>query len=96
MTIRESESKAKETKKDEIKYNVVEECGTIDTKTYTKKGEEITEELKLRYMSWNDGTPRYDLRWWQKTPDGEKCLKGVGLTGEALENLKKLLNGKSK
>lgn len=96
MTIRKSESKAKETKKDEIKYNVVEECGTIDTKTYTKKGEEITEELKLRYMSWNDGTPRYDLRWWQKAENREKCLKGVGLSGEALEALKKLLNGKAK
>ena len=58
-------------KNDSITYEVKEECGTLDTKTYTKKGEEVTEELKLRYMNWNGGEFRYDLRWWVKTEDGE-------------------------
>ena len=85
-------SKGTETKKkDEIVYNVLEECGVIDTKEYTKKGQSVTEELKLRYMTWNNGEPRYDLRWWTKTEDGEKCGKGVGLTGEALIELGKLI-----
>lgn len=93
MAIKTSEAVKENTKKkDEIVYNIEEECGTLDTKQYTKKGEEVTEELKLRYMSWNNGTPRYDLRWWVKTEDGEKCGKGVGLSGEALIALGKLIN----
>ena len=78
-------------KKDEIKVNIIEECGTIDTKEYQKKGQDVKEELKLRYLAWNDGEPRYDLRWWTATPDGEKCGKGVGMTGEALIELGKLI-----
>ena len=42
-------------------------------------------------MSWNNGNPRYDLRWWVDTADGEKCGKGVGLTGEALISLGNLI-----
>ena len=85
-------SKGTEVKKnDEIKYEVIEECGKLDEKKYTKKGEEVVEELKLRYMKWNNGTPRYDLRWWIKTDDGEKCGKGVGITGEALISLGNLI-----
>lgn len=83
-----TEAKAKDT---EIKYEVIEECGKLDEKKYTKKGEEVVEELKLRYMKWNNGTPRYDLRWWIKTDDGEKCGKGVGITGEALIALGNLI-----
>ena len=91
MAINLTKKTDKANKKDEIKYNVMEECGTIDSRTYTKKGEEVTENLKLRYMSWNNGEPRYDLRWWVKTDDGERCGKGVGLTGEALIELGKVI-----
>ena len=84
-------SKENTKKSSEISYEVFEECGTLDTKTYTQKGEEITDNLKLRYMSWNDGTPRYDLRWWTETSEGERCGKGVGFSGEALIELGKLI-----
>lgn len=40
--------------------------------------------LELRYMSWNGKEPRYDLRAWKEDEDGEKCGKGIGLTGEEL------------
>ena len=78
-------------KANDITYTVLEECGAIDTKSYTKKGEDVTETLRLRYLAWNNGEPRYDLRWWVETSEGEKCGKGVGLTGEALIALGNLI-----
>lgn len=91
MAIRTSEKKATVTKANDITYEIIEECGAIDTKSYTKKGEEVTETLRLRYLSWNNGEPRYDLRWWITTSEGEKCGKGVGLSGEALISLGNLI-----
>lgn len=91
MAIRTSEKKATATKANDITYEVIEECGVIDTKSYTKKGEDVTETLRLRYLSWNNGEPRYDLRWWITSSEGEKCGKGVGLSGEALISLGNLI-----
>lgn len=79
-------------KKDEFKYNVIEECGTISKRTYATKNGEVTEELKLRLISWNDKEPKYDIRPWEVTATGEKCLKMRGLTGEELEVLGDLIN----
>lgn len=84
MAINLSNKKETEKKKDEIKYTVLEECGILDTKEYKKKGEDVKEKLKLRYIQWGDYDPKYDIRWWTTTSEGEKCGKGVGLTGEAL------------
>lgn len=78
-------------KANELTYEVLEECGTLDTKEYQKKGEDVTEELKLRYLKWNKGEARYDLRWWITTSEGERCGKGVGMSGEALITLGKLI-----
>lgn len=39
MAIRTSEKKETATKANDITYEVIEECGAIDTKSYTKKGE---------------------------------------------------------
>ena len=64
-------------------YKVLEECGTIST----NKGW----DLKLRYMSWNNNPAKYDLRAWKEDEEGEKCGKGITLTGEELEGLLKLL-----
>lgn len=76
MAIRKSEKKA-----DSISYEVIEECGTVAT----RKG---GYELKLRYMAWNGKEPRYDLRPWKVNEDGEEiCGKGIGLSGDELEQL---------
>ena len=91
MAIRTSEKKTTAAKANDITYEVIEECGAIDTKSYTKKGEDVTETLRLRYLAWNNGEPRYDLRWWITTSEGEKCGKGVGLSGEALIALGNLI-----
>ena len=45
-------------------------------------------EIKL--ISWNNREPKYDIREW--SPDGEKMGKGVTLSREEIENLKKLLD----
>lgn len=84
MAINLTKANATAKKADEIQYTVLEECGTLDTKEYTKKGEEIREELRLRYIQWGNYEPKYDLRWWVISSEGERCGKGVGFTGEAL------------
>ena len=65
-------------------YKVLEECGTISTNA---KGY----SLKLRYISWNGKTPKYDLRTWKEDENGEKCGKGITLTGNELEALLNIL-----
>ena len=65
-------------------YKVLEECGTLSTNA---KGW----SLKLRYISWNGKDPKYDLRSWVKDENGEKCGKGITMTGEELEALLNIL-----
>jgi len=48
-----------------------------------------TKELNL--ISWNDREPKYDIREW--SPDHTRMGKGVTLSTEEFENLKKLING---
>lgn len=78
MAIRKTGKPTKPTT--EPTYEVLEEIATISSNA---KGW----ELKLRYMAWNGKDPKYDLRSWLETEDGEKCSKGVTLTGEELEEL---------
>ncbi|MCR5475593.1 MAG: YdbC family protein [Lachnospiraceae bacterium] len=66
----------------EFDYNIVEELGILSTST---KG--WTKELNL--ISWNGREPKYDIRDW--APNHEKMGKGVSLTKEEAEVLKKLL-----
>lgn len=67
----------------EIKFEIVKEIGVISEST---KG--WTKELNL--VSWNDGSPKYDLRDWD--PNHEKMGKGVTLTEDEIRKLKKLLD----
>ena len=78
MAIKKSNAKAKD---EGIKYEVIEKCGVISE----GKNGWTTE---LRYIAWNDGEPKYDIRSWVTNEDGtEKCGKGITLTGEQLESL---------
>ena len=81
MAIRKSNTKAKDPT-----YEVLEECGTLSTNS---RGW----EMKLRYVSWNGNEPKYDLRSWKEDETGEKCSKGITLTGEELEALLGILKG---
>ena len=72
------------TSKAEPTYEVIEKCGIISERGGWK--------LELRYVSWNGKEPKYDLRPWKETEDGETCNKGITLTGEELESLMNVLN----
>ncbi|TMN21959.1 YdbC family protein [Lentibacillus cibarius] len=65
-----------------INYEIKETIGVLSE---SPKG--WTKELNI--VSWNDREPKYDLRDW--SPDKEKMGKGITMTEEELENLKKLL-----
>jgi len=65
-----------------LKYEIVEHIGIL-----SESGSGWTKELNL--VSWNDRSPKYDLRDW--APDHEKMGKGVTLSEDELTQLKKLL-----
>ena len=67
---------------EEIKYEIIESFGTISS---TPSG--WTKELNL--VSWRGEDPKYDLRIW--SPDHSKMGKGITLSREEAEELKKLL-----
>ena len=67
-------------KKDELSYEVIEKFGVLDSDSTMPK--------ELRLISWNGGTPKYDLRPWGMNEDGtEKCGKGITLDAEELQSL---------
>ncbi|WP_088189473.1 PC4/YdbC family ssDNA-binding protein [Desulfosporosinus sp. FKA] len=68
----------------DIKFEIKEIIGVL---AESPKG--WKKELNL--VSWNDKTPKYDLREW--SPDHTKMGKGVTLTKEELEKLKEILTG---
>ncbi|MEL7647644.1 MAG: YdbC family protein [Sedimentibacter sp.] len=67
----------------EFKYEIVEEIAQVSE---SAKG--WTKELNL--ISWNDRSPKYDLREW--SPDHEKMGKGITLSKEELISLREVLN----
>ena len=66
----------------DFKYDIVEEIGVLSE---NEKG--WRKEINL--ISWNGAAPKYDIREW--APDHEKMGKGITLTKEELEALKKLI-----
>lgn len=69
----------------EFKYEIVEKIAVLSE---SSKG--WTKELNL--ISWNDREPKYDIREW--SPDGTKMGKGVTLSEEEVEVLKKALESR--
>lgn len=81
MAIRKS-SKANN---NEIRYEVIEKCGVIEEKNGGYS-------LELRYVAWNGGDPKYDIRTWKAKDDGTEIVgKGITLTGEELEKLGEII-----
>ncbi|SDA09449.1 hypothetical protein SAMN02910447_00250 [Ruminococcus sp. YE71] len=68
----------------ELTFEITEQLGVLSTnaKGWTKE---------LNKVSWNEREPKYDLREWN--PDHSRMGKGVTLTDEEVENLRKILNG---
>lgn len=72
--------------KDDFKYEVLEKCGVLSVGNNGWQTE-------LRYVAWNDNEPKYDIRAWKETEEGEKMGKGITLTGEELEALGNIIKG---
>lgn len=73
-----------DTKANEPKYEVLEKYGVVGKRTGDW-------QLELRYISWNGNEPKYDLRPWKETDEGEMCSKGITLSGEEMESLLNIL-----
>jgi len=67
----------------DFRYDIVEEIGGL-----SENAKGWREGVNL--ISWNGATPKYDIREW--APEHEKMGKGVTLTKEELEALKKLIS----
>ncbi|MBO5575568.1 MAG: YdbC family protein [Ruminococcus sp.] len=68
----------------ELKYEIKEYLGVL-----SENAKGWTKELNL--ISWNEREPKYDIREWN--PDHTRMGKGVTLSAEEFENLRKLMNG---
>ena len=66
----------------DIKYEIIEHIGVLSESPRGWKQE-------LNRISWNGGTPKYDIRDW--APEHEKMGKGVTLTDEEAKKLIALL-----
>lgn len=66
----------------DIIFEIVEEIGVLSESAKGWRKE-------LNKISWNGGAPKYDIRDW--APEHEKMGKGVTLSEEEMEALKKLL-----
>lgn len=68
--------------KSEFLYEILEEIGVL-----SENAKGWRKELNL--VSWNGNPAKFDLRDW--APNHEKMGKGVTLSNEEFENLKKLI-----
>lgn len=66
-----------------IKYEIIEEIGVLSENARGWRKE-------LNKISWNGRPPKYDIRDWSE--NHEKMGKGITLTDEEAEVLKKLLD----
>ncbi|MGJ6353778.1 YdbC family protein [Listeria monocytogenes] len=66
-----------------IEYEIIEEIGVLSENARGWRKE-------LNKISWNGRPPKYDIRDWLE--DHEKMGKGITLTDEEAEVLKKLLD----
>ena len=66
----------------DIKFEIKKELGVLSENSRGWRKE-------LNLVSWNDATPKYDIREW--SPDHEKMGKGVTLTEEEFETLREIM-----
>lgn len=71
-----------------INYNRIAQIATL-SRNIDKDG--VTWSNQLNIISWNGGTPVFDIREWDES--GNKCRLGVKLSPE---EMKQLVNGFSK
>ena len=67
----------------DIKFEITKHIGVLSENAKGWKKE-------LNLVSWNDRAPKYDIRDW--SPEHEKMGKGVTLSAEEADALKRLLD----
>lgn len=66
----------------EFKYEITQELGVLsESKSGWKR--------ELNLISWNGADPKFDIRDW--SPDHEKMGKGISLSADEVDKLKKIL-----
>ena len=66
-------------------YEIVEHIEVLSSQGNTSK--------ELNLVSYNGSAPKYDLRTWQRSEDGEeKMFKGITLSEEEAQLLRDALN----
>lgn len=71
----------------EFKYEVKKTVGVISENGKAK--------MEIRLISWNEATPKYDIRdWWHDKDGNEKMGKGITFTEEELKSLYEILKKK--
>ena len=68
---------------DDFKFEITKEIGVLSESAKGWRKE-------LNIISWNDATPKYDLRDW--APNHEKMGKGITISEEEIQKLKELLD----
>ena len=71
-----SETKEKEA---EVSFEVKEEIGVVARRS--------KQEIRLDYGSWNGKPAKYEIRIWREKNGEMAPTKGIGLTGEELQEL---------
>lgn len=66
----------------DIKYDILKELGVLSESAKGWKKE-------LNLISWNGGTPKYDIRDW--APQHEKMGKGITLSKDEIKKLYEIL-----
>ncbi|MEA4922385.1 MAG: PC4/YdbC family ssDNA-binding protein [Eubacteriaceae bacterium] len=74
-----------ENEKKEIKYDIKEHIGVI--KTFNTGWQK-----ELNLISWNDGTPKYDIREWDMKH--AHMTRGITLFPDEMESICSLLQGR--
>lgn len=67
---------------DDFKFEIKKNLGVLSQSTKGWKKE-------VNMVSWNDREPKLDIREW--SPDYEKMGKGMSLSNEEVQQLKKIL-----
>lgn len=77
----------KAAKEEAPRYEVLKDFGAL--------GEEVEGKhvKRLRLVAWNGNEPKFDIRPWKQTEEGEQCSKGITLTSSEVEGLYELLKG---
>ncbi len=84
-------------KNNEVTFNIIKSFGVLSSKEYdrtnwqTKEKEHVVDTKELCLVSWNGGTPKFEVRIWSNVDGVLSAGKGVTFTEEELDNFRFIL-----